>query len=60
MKIKKTKSKLVFIIAVFTSTTAVASGADTFEGYSLVVKSDDSGICPLQYRLPYAVDVFVA
>jgi hypothetical protein len=51
MKMKKFETKLFFIIAVFMLTTAAASGADTFEGYSLVVKADDSGgVCPVQYR----------
>jgi hypothetical protein len=62
MKMKKFESKLFSLIAVFLLTTAAAFGANQFEGYSLIVAADDSGVCPVQYRPGGSnyVDVFVA
>jgi len=61
-KVKKFESKLFSIIAVFLLMTAAAFGANKFEGYSLVVEADDSGVCPVQYlgSPNNDVDVFVA
>jgi hypothetical protein len=59
---KKFESKLFSIIALFLLMTGAAFGANKFEGYSLIVEADDTGVCPVQY-LGYPdndIDVFVA
>jgi hypothetical protein len=62
MKMKRLESKIISLITVFLLTTAAAFGANQFEGYSLIVAADDSGVCPVQYRPGGSnyVDVFVA